>query len=194
VAGSLDDLLQRCCRSDEDAVRVLVERFGPAAQDLAVAILKDRHLAEDAVQAGFVAALGRLGQLRQAEAFPAWLRQIVRTQAHRILRKRQERCEEVAEPVAEGASPEECLQQRERQELVRRALMQVSQRGREAAELFYFEEYSVMQIARQLGVPEGTVKRRLHDVREQLRNLLLGPITDPEDAAKPAEPPDLRLL
>ena len=51
-----------------------------------------------------------------------------------------------------------------------------------------------MQIARRLGVPEGTVKRRLHDVREQLRNLLLGHIIDPEDAAKPAKPPDLPLL
>jgi len=194
VAGAMDDLLERCRRGDEDAVRVLVERFGPAARDLAAAILKDRHLAEDAVQAAFVAALARLGQLREAEAFAAWLRQIVRTQAHRILRKRQERCEEVAEPVASEAPPEEHLQQRERQELVRRTLMQVSQKGRETAELYYFEEYSVMQIARRLGVPEGTVKRRLHDVREQLRSLLLGHIIDPEDAAKPAGPPDLPLL
>jgi len=194
VAGAMDDLLERCRRGDEDAVRVLVERFGPAARDLAAAILKDRHLAEDAVQAAFVAALARLGQLREAEAFAAWLRQIVRTQAHRILRKRQERCEEVAEPVANEASPEEFLQQRELQELVRQTLARVSQAGREAAELFYFEEYSVMQIARRLGVPEGTVKRRLHDVREQLRNLLLGHIIDPEDADRPAKPPDLPLL
>lgn len=94
-------------------------RCGPAARDLAAAILKDRHLAEDAVQAAFVAALGKLGQLHEAEAFPAWLRQIVRTQAHRILRKRQERCEEVVEPVANEAPPEEHLQQRERQEPAR---------------------------------------------------------------------------
>jgi RNA polymerase sigma factor (sigma-70 family) len=194
VAGSLDDLLERCRRSDEDAVRVLIERFGPPARDLAAAILKDRHLAEDAVQAAFVAALGRLGQLREADAFAAWLRQIVRTQAYRILRKRQERCEEVAEPVADGASTEEQLQQCERQELVWRALARVSQAGREAAELYYFEDYSVMQIARRLGVPEGTIKRRLHDVREQLRNLLLGHIIDPEDAARPSDPSDVPLL
>ncbi len=188
MAETMADLLQRCRTGDESAVRLLVERFAPAARDLAVAILNDRHLAEDAVQAALVTALGRLDQLRQPDAFAAWLRQIVRTQAHRILRKRQEQVQDLLDDrPAAGACPQEALQRRERQEMVRRALARVSDVGRQAAELYYFEDFSLAQIAQRLGVPQGTVKRRLHDVPAQLRNLLLGYITEPEP---PPQPPD----
>lgn len=174
MAELLKDLLAGCARGDPEAVTILIERFAPAAQDLANLLLKDQHLAEDAVQAAFITALARLDQLRQSEAFAAWLRQIVRTQCSRILRRRHEQPGSVIEDVAgTGGSPEQVLEREELCQVVRQALAQISPLGRQTAEMFYFEEYSVADIAQALRVPKGTVKRRLHDVRAQLRNILL---------------------
>lgn len=190
VAEILAELLARCRRGEQEAVARLVGQFAPPAADLARAILHDRHLAEDAVQAAFMTALARLDQLRQPEAFAAWLRQIVRTQAHRILRTRHDRpAERITDGPAPDATPDERLQQCEVRALVRRALAQVSPIGRQAAELYYFEQRSQAQIAHLLNVPEGTVKRRLHDARAQLRDILLGYFAEPPPAG-PAAPPD----
>jgi RNA polymerase sigma factor (sigma-70 family) len=138
-------------------------------------LLNDTHLAEEAVQEAFVAALLRLPDLRKDEAFPAWFRQIVRTQAHRILRKRNEpTCEVLLDSPAGEPSPPENLERREQMEALRAALQQLPVAGRETVQLHYMEGRSIGEISAALGLPSGTVKRRLHDARVRLRDLLLG--------------------
>lgn len=190
----LSELLERCRRGDQVAVRVLVGRFSLSAQSLAAAVLKDEHLAEDAVQAGFVTALARLGQLKDAKAFPGWFRQIVRTAAHRILRRRREPAAgSMSEAPASDAGPDARAQTAELRSMVREALKRLPPAGHEAAELFYFAQRSQAEIAELLRVPEGTVKRRLHDARRQLRNMLLGYISDERPPEKPEAPPEWNL-
>jgi RNA polymerase sigma-70 factor (ECF subfamily) len=46
--------------------------------------------------------------------------------------------------------------------------------GREAVELYYLEGRSIPQVARDLRLPPGTVKRRLHDARRRLADILIG--------------------
>ena len=83
----IDDLLKRFQKGDQSAFRIIVKRFQGKALDLAESIIGDRHQAEDAVQTAFMLAFSRLNQLREIEAFPGWLRQIVRTEALKIIRK-----------------------------------------------------------------------------------------------------------
>src|SRR3954465_7695436 len=64
----------------------LLREHQPSAYAHALSILKDIHLAHDAVQEAFVAAYFSLHTLSNPEAFPAWLRTIVHHQCHRILR------------------------------------------------------------------------------------------------------------
>ena len=55
---------------------------------------------------------------------------------------------------------------------VRGLVAELSQLHREAIELYYFQGYTVAEIAKFLDVPVGTIKRRLHDERERLKNVL----------------------
>jgi RNA polymerase sigma-70 factor (ECF subfamily) len=55
---------------------------------------------------------------------------------------------------------------------VREAISALDHKYREAIVLFYYEEFSIKEMAQLLGVPEGTVKNRLHRAREKLRLLL----------------------
>jgi RNA polymerase sigma factor (sigma-70 family) len=155
----------------------LVTRFAGSAQRLAEALLGDAHRAEDAVQEAFVAAIGRLEDLREPAAFPGWFRQIVRTEANRMVRKRSEPPHGGGlERASADLSPPEQLERDERRRRVREVLAQLPPIGRETAELYYLEQNSIAEIAAALDVPTGTVKRRLHDARARLRALLLGSI------------------
>lgn len=185
----LADLLSKCEEGDGEAIAELVRRFRPWALDFANAIIQDRDLAEDAVQEAFISAVLRLTDLREPNAFPGWFRQIIRTHAGRIIRNRRELPGAQDDFAACAISPPERLQADETRALVRNALRSLPHAGRDTAELFYLDEMSCANISVLLGVPVGTVKRRLHDARARLRDMLCGYVEDREPAPNsPSDP------
>ena len=162
--------------------------------DFAAAITDDRDLAEDAVQEAFIAAFQRLTDLREPDAFPGWFRQIIRTQAARTLRKRRELPSTQNDLHANGdCSSHDRLQAEELRAVVRSALRSLPSAGRDTAELFYLEEMSCASISDLLGVPEGTVKRRLFDARARLRDMLLGYVQGDEPVQEERKDPGFPL-
>lgn len=185
----LHQLLARCEAGDDDAIAQLVRRFRSWAIDFAAAIMEDETLAEDAVQEAFITALQRLPELREPAAFPAWLRQIVRTQAHRITRKRRELpIAKVADLSDKEPTPPETLDRQELHRKVREAVELLPPAGRQTVELFYLHERSCAEVADLLHIPQGTVKRRLHDARKRLRGMLLGHIDGSTTRAEQEKP------
>ena len=167
---SLTELLARCAAGDEGAVEILVVSFQPWALVFAAALLNDKSVAPDIVQESFITALGSLSSLRDPDAFPGWFRQIIRTRVSRANRKRTERrLDENREPVSESPEPWEGLHWRRMAAIVRKAVESLPPASRVTAELHYFGEMKHTDIAEQLGVPIGTVRRRLHDARRTLR-------------------------
>jgi len=186
VSELLAELLERCRTGELDAITTLVQRFQPWALDLARALLKDPHLAEDAVQSAFVRALARLVDLREPAAFPGWLRQVIRTECHRISRRQEPSLGDRVDASVDE-TPASQAETKERCRLVRQALAQLPPASRQAAELFYLDELDTAEVAERLAVPPGTVKRRLHDARLRLRQMLLGYVepTPPADKKPP---------
>jgi len=189
MTDTMDKLIEQCRAGDEQAVATLVARFCVYGRDLAGALLGDDHLAEDAVQESFLTALRRLEDLREPAAFPGWFRQIVRSQCNRILRKQKERLQpELPEQPANAPSPLQQVGRDERTAQVRAALAALPPVNRQSAELYYLAELKCAEIATRLDVPTGTVKRRLHDARSQLRTMLLGHIPTWDARRPPATP------
>jgi RNA polymerase sigma factor (sigma-70 family) len=174
VAELLIEVLQRCRKGEQSAFEEIVKRFQNKALDLAGALIGDKHLAEDAVQSAFLTAFCRLSQLRQDEAFPGWLRQIVRTEALKVIRKNDKSREEIGEQEDNQPWPIEKMQREELGQIIRKSLAELSEINRQTAELFYLDEQSCAEIANTLNVPTGTVKRRLYDARQKLRDALEG--------------------
>jgi len=184
VAELLIEVLQRCRKGEQTAFEEIVKRFQNKALDLAGALIGDKHLAEDAVQSAFLNAFCRLSQLRQAEAFPGWLRQIVRTEALKIIRKNDKSREEIVEQNDNQPSPIEEAEQEELRQIVRKSLSQLSKDNRQTTELFYLDEQSCAEIANTLNIPTGTVKRRLYDARQKLQDVLGGYLEQPRAKRK----------
>lgn len=118
-----------------------------------------------------ITAFTQLKDLRELEAFPAWLRTLTRTAALR--QGRRKRPDSIAEPeaTAEQADP---VGDAEVRRAVHGAVKELSDAQQQVIERFYLQGQKIHEIARAMSLPEGTVKRRLHDARERLRVRLAG--------------------
>lgn len=140
--------------------------------------------AEDVAQEALLAAWRNLAELREEEAFAAWVRALTRSCALRVLRKR--RLAEMPQDLEpEQAEPQPGMDGEARQ-AIQGAVRELSAGQQAVIERFYMQGQKVEEIAAALGVPAGTVKRRLFEAREKLRTRLagLGPDRDETDGWK----------
>jgi RNA polymerase sigma-70 factor (ECF subfamily) len=164
-------------RSDEIALAELYDRFGRIAYGLALRVLRDPALAEDAVQEAF------LQIWRGAERFvperakaSAWIMTLVHRRAVDLVRREERRRAEPlddASPIAgaEG-SAEDLAWLRFERERVQAALSSLPDPQREALELAYYGGFTQSELAERLGQPIGTIKSRMFAGLARLRELL----------------------
>jgi len=166
------DWVERARRGEPAAIAELYRLYWRAARAAAYGVTGDLSLAEDAASEAFSAAMSGLADLRDTQRFGPWLRTIVVRTARRF--KSASSARKGIQPQAlantEAAAPGENLEQQELAALIREAVASLPAILREAISLFYFEGYSVEDAARFLGVPAGTLKRRLHDGRQRLQS------------------------
>jgi RNA polymerase sigma-70 factor (ECF subfamily) len=162
-------------RGDEAALAELYDRFGRIAYGLALRIVRDAALAEDAVQEAF------LGAWRTAASFDpgrgkasTWLLTLVHRRAVDVVRREERRRADPldADPQAGGDSTDEAAEVREQRRRVQAALAQLPPDQRQALELAYYGGLSQSELAERLGVPLGTVKSRMFVALSRLRELL----------------------
>lgn len=174
VMAAPDDpaLVARARAGDAGAYRVLVERHRDRAFALAMRLTGSAADAEEVAQDGFVRAWRALPSFRGDAAFGTWLHRIVARLAldrrARLLEraKRETPVAETPEIVEEAADPGQRGDAGARLEGL---LGRLPERSRAAVVLYYYEDRSVAEAARVLGVPEGTVKTLLSRARVTLR-------------------------
>jgi RNA polymerase sigma-70 factor (ECF subfamily) len=128
--------------------------------------------AEDIAQDALLRAWRRRSTLRDADRRNQWLAAIVRNEAFRQhARVRPDPTSTIE--FREGEEDERVLAAVELADL-HAALQALSDRDRQLLEMRYEEDLTQATIARRLGVPEGTVKVRLHRARAKLRLLYAG--------------------
>ncbi len=162
---------ERVLAGDAAAFAGIVRRWQGRLVSLAWRFCRDRARAEDMAQEAFVRAFRSLASFRGESAFSTWLTAV----ALNVYRSRLR----AEGPPLLGLDPARLLttparalvemEEAERGEAVRRAVLALPRRYREAIVLYYFEEQDLREAARVLGIPQGTLKARLHRGRELLR-------------------------
>jgi RNA polymerase sigma-70 factor (ECF subfamily) len=128
--------------------------------------------AEDIAQDALLRAWRRRSTLRDSERRNQWLATIVRNEAFRQhARVRPDPTSTIE--FSEGAEDERVLAAVELAD-IHAALERLSERDRRLLEMKYKEDLTQAMIAARLGIPEGTVKVRLHRARNRLRLLYGG--------------------
>jgi RNA polymerase sigma factor (sigma-70 family) len=168
-------LLDAVARSDESALAELYDRFGGAAYGLALRVLRDSALAEDAVQDAFLQVWRSAKRFERDRAQAStWVLTFVHRRAVDLVRREQRRRTEPEEaaPVPAGPGADEDAERRSRREIVQEALRTLPSEQREAIELAYFGGYTQSELAERLGEPLGTIKSRMFTGLQRLRGLL----------------------
>jgi RNA polymerase sigma-70 factor (ECF subfamily) len=172
-------LVALVARGDENALAELYDRVGRIAYGLALRILRDGQLAEDAVQDGFLTVWRTAATFRAERAKAStWVLTLVHRRAVDLVRREERRRtepldEELAARAGAAAEPtEEAAWLRFERERVQVALKQLPDTQREAIELAYYGGFSQSELAERLGVPLGTIKSRMFAGLARLRELL----------------------
>jgi RNA polymerase sigma-70 factor (ECF subfamily) len=168
-------LVALMARGDEVALAELYDRLGRTAYGLALRVLRDDKLAEDAVQEGFLGAWRTAASYDPERAKAStWLLTIVHRRAVDLVRREERRRAEPLEAAPHptvGATDEEAFL-RLRRERVQAALRQLPDAQREALELAYYGGFTQSELAERLGQPLGTIKTRMFNGLARLRELL----------------------
>src|SRR5262245_33213143 len=159
----------------EEGLAGLYDLFGRRAYGIALRILRDETLAEDAVQDAFLTVWRSAAGYRPERGAPsAWIFTIVHRRAVDLVRREQRRragpIEEYEEPAGEAL--DETVLVRAEQARVRRALAQLAPAQRRIIELAYYGGLTQSEIAAELGRPLGTVKSVTFTALSRLRLLL----------------------
>ena len=178
--GHLSDeaLLALASRGDDSALGELYDRYGRVAYGLALRILRDCALAEDAVQEAFLAVWRSSGTFLAEQGKPStWILTLVHRRAVDIVRREERRRADPLDDterleIGSGGSAEDAAWLHFERQRVQAALRQLPDTQREAIELAYYGGFTQSELAERLGLPIGTVKSRMFAGLARLRELL----------------------
>jgi RNA polymerase sigma-70 factor, ECF subfamily len=179
-------LIERLIARDERAFNDVVRAYERRIFALALRMMGDRAEAEDLAQEVFVQVFKAIGTFRGESKLSTWIYRIAvnlsknRTKYLRVRHSgEQDELGALEERVAMGdrktanvsrvERPDEMMSGRETEQVVRRAILELEPSFRECLVLRDVEDLSYEEIGVITGLPEGTVKSRIHRARAQLK-------------------------
>lgn len=180
MKGTQDSvLIERSIAGDTRAFGVLVERYQDYIFTVVYRMLKVREEAEEVAQDSFLKAYAALPSFRGDSKFSTWLYRIAYRKALDKIRmnKRGFSSLEITDNTLGMAFEElenglEFMLREERNELVKRVILELPEQEAAIITLFYFEEQSIKEIAVITGLSEDNVKVKLYRSRKILFALL----------------------
>jgi RNA polymerase sigma-70 factor (ECF subfamily) len=182
-------LLARLREYDEQAFAEIVGRYEDKVFGLIYRMLGSRPEAEDVTQEVFITVFKSIDTFRGEAKFSTWLLRIAANQAKNRIKHLSRRPTEGADPddvsqlralpdrpsppvQAQIAGPDAMLEAAETDKLVQQAIADLDEDQRLLVELRDVQELSYQEIEEITGLPEGTIKSRLHRARMALKEWL----------------------
>jgi RNA polymerase sigma-70 factor (ECF subfamily) len=182
-------LVERLVARDERAFNALVRAYERRIFALALRMMGDRAEAEDLAQEVFVQVFKAIASFRGESKLSTWIYRIaINLSKNRSKYLRVRHADEQDElatleergPLGESKRanvacverPDEMMAGHEAEHAVRRAILELEPTFRECLVLRDVEDLSYEEIGAITGLPEGTVKSRIHRARAQLKELV----------------------
>lgn len=161
----------------ESGARRLIAEYGDRLYDTAFRLCQDESAARDLVNRTLWRAIERIGLFSGASSMYTWLYSILVNFWRMDLRQKKKMDillfqDEMPDCPDERPDPAEALAAKADSEAIRNAIAELPEYYRVVVVFRYFEDMSVPEIAVVLGIPEGTVKFRLHKAKNIMRRKL----------------------
>lgn len=160
-------LLAAALDGDQQAAYELVRRHGGRVHACALRVLGNSATAEEIVQDVFSKLFRDGHAFRQESSLGTWLYAVTLNRCRNVLRRASFRAAVDAKPLVidlpdESPDPHQLLEQRDRQERLRKAMGRLPEEMREVVALRFASGLSYDEIAEIIGCASGTVASRLH--------------------------------
>jgi RNA polymerase sigma-70 factor, ECF subfamily len=166
----LNDLVTRAQQGDVSSYGRIVNATERMVFAVALRVLRDEALAEDAAQETYLRAFRRMGDLHEEAAFLTWLRRIAVTVALNMRRARRTTFlrldDRVDVPILDEI--EARWSDAQRQQLAA-ALLILTPEERRLCDRRYHGGWSIGRLAQEAGVDEAAMRKRLQRIRDKLR-------------------------
>jgi RNA polymerase sigma factor (sigma-70 family) len=166
----LNELVRQAQRGDLQAFGQVVAATQTMACAVALGVLRDPGLAQDAAQDAYLRAFRRLRDLEDPAGFVAWFRRVVITVSLNLRRSRRTTLLQVDEmpdvPVLDEAESSWTDAQRQR---LSAALLTLTPAERRLCDRRYHGGWTIGRLAQDAGVPEPVMRKRLQRLRDKLR-------------------------
>jgi len=176
LMNSSADLVARACRGEQEAFRLIFERYSRPVISFIYDLVSDRGLAEELTQETFVRAFRNLGTFRQETKFSTWLFGIAKNVARESLRARMRASRQVdledksvLDLSDHSPVPVHQLLNKELNELIQRSLALLDDDKRLVFTLKVFQQCSYEEIADITGFSISKLKSDLHRARSEMR-------------------------
>ena len=180
------ELIKRVCDGERDAFVELVRPYERLVYVTAISVLRNPADAEEVAQEAVLKAFSKLSSFRAESKFSTWLVQITYNEARMKLRKDRQHLFESIDDSQEGPEGEyrprdfadwrpiacELLEKHEVRKALQDAINSLSPTYRDVVILRDVQNLNIKDTAAVLGIPEGSVKTRLHRARLLLRDAL----------------------
>ena len=163
----MTDLIKRSKKGDKEAFALLMDMHRQMLYNTALLVLHQEDDALDAIQDAILACWENLPTLRKDQYFKTWLVKI-------LLNK----CRDIQRSQSHYAFVEELPESAEEPDWdthvdVRRAMAKLGDQDQLILSLFYYDDFSVRQIAEALSLSEGAVRTRLTRSRDRFKKSYL---------------------
>lgn len=168
-------LVRRCQAGDKEAFGMLVEQYRSVLFGTAYLMMRDRGLAEDAVQEALVQIWRHLPSFRLKSSIKTWLVRIVINEVRQQTRKKKLTMvplDSANKEIGMIDEAEKALIRNEEKRILREAIDKLQPEHREAVVLRFYSDLTVPEIAAVTGQREGTIKSRLSRAMNRLGEIL----------------------
>jgi RNA polymerase sigma-70 factor (ECF subfamily) len=171
-----EKIISRVLDGDKESYGILIERYQHLAYRLALQIMGDYDMADDAVQQTFVTAYENLERLKNHGSFASWIAGITKNVCRNLLRDRQKPLVALDYLAEIGIEPSDSGNSstygNEMIGAIRNFIPRLPEKYREIIELRYNEDYSCQKIADFLNLSRSAVLSRLFYARKRLLKML----------------------
>jgi RNA polymerase sigma-70 factor (ECF subfamily) len=182
------EVIESCKAGDEKAFAEIVLHRQKKVFNIAYRILGNLEEAKDLAQEVFISVFESIKDLKEEIKFDAWLTQITlnhcRNRWKYLKRRHYFNSDSLDDPIEteEGnmpkalydpsGNPETLYEKKMVQEFIQRGLLKLKEDQRELVVLRDLQGFSYEEIGELLGLPEGTIKSKLHRARMDLKGIL----------------------
>lgn len=162
----MEENIERITKKDKVAFDNLINELVPYMYKISIVMLKKEEDANDAISECILKVYKNLNSLKNKKLFKTWMTRILINECKNILKRRQKII--YINDIEETGIYDNYNETQE----VKQAIDKLKPDFKMAIVLFYYQDLSIAEIANIAGVPEGTVKWRLHEAKQKLLTML----------------------